>query len=152
MASSDSDATKQAIQVNILISSGVKGILVDPVDAKAIVPVIQRASAQGITVIPVDGSASAGLIPVQVATDIRRWRDGMAGDSVGKGDVPGMHTTDTVDIVTVISGEIWALVETGETLMKQGDTLMQRGTKHAWRNRSDSDCTIGALHMSVTRE
>lgn len=74
-----------------------------------------------------------------------------AADSVAKDDLPGMHTTDTVDIVTVLSGEIWALVETGETLMKPGDTLVQRGTKHAWRNRSDIDCTIAALHMSVVR-
>lgn len=83
VASSDSDATKQANQVNILISSGVKGILVDPVDAKAIVPVIQRASAQGITVIPVDGSASAGPIPVQVATD-NYGAGAMACDIIGK--------------------------------------------------------------------
>lgn len=74
-----------------------------------------------------------------------------AADSVGKDDIPGMHTTDSIDIVTVISGEIWALVETGETLMKPGDTLIQRGTKHAWRNRSNADCTIAALHVSAIR-
>lgn len=74
-----------------------------------------------------------------------------AADSVGENDIPGMHATDTVDIVTVITGEIWALTETGETLMKAGDTLVQRGTKHAWQNRSDEDCTIAALHMSVIR-
>ena len=77
--------------------------------------------------------------------------DAGAADSVGPDDLPGMHITDTIDIVTVISGEIWALVETGETLMKPGDTLVQRGTKHAWRNRSDKDCTIVALHLSITR-
>jgi hypothetical protein len=36
-------------------------------------------------------------------------------------------------------------------LMKPGDTLVQRATKHAWRNRSDADCTIAALHISVVR-
>lgn len=74
-----------------------------------------------------------------------------AADAVGSGDAPGMHTTDTIDIVTIVSGEIWAVVETGETLMRQGDTLVQRGTKHAWRNRSDADCTIAALHVSAVR-
>jgi mannose-6-phosphate isomerase-like protein (cupin superfamily) len=64
---------------------------------------------------------------------------------------PGMHQTDTVDIVTVISGEIWAVVETGETLMKPGDTIVHRGTKHAWRNRGDSPCVIVAVHVSVVR-
>jgi ABC-type sugar transport system substrate-binding protein len=39
------------------------------VDAKAIVPVIERAVAQGVVVVPVDGSTAGGPIPVQVATD-----------------------------------------------------------------------------------
>lgn len=77
--------------------------------------------------------------------------DAGAAGSANENDPPGMHKTDSVDIVTVIDGEIWALVETGETLMKPGDTLVQRGTKHAWNNRSERNCTIAALHMSVVR-
>jgi hypothetical protein len=74
-----------------------------------------------------------------------------AHDLEGPGAIPGMHQTDTIDIVTVISGEIWAVVETGETLVKAGDTVIQRGTWHAWRNRSDAPCTVAALHISVVR-
>ena len=69
----------------------------------------------------------------------------------GPGAIPGMHQTDTIDIVTVISGEIWAVVETGEVLVKTGDTVVHRGTWHAWRNRSDTPCTVAALHISVVR-
>ena len=69
----------------------------------------------------------------------------------GPGGIAGMHQTDTVDIVTVISGEIWAVVETGETLVRPGDTVIQRGTWHAWRNRSDAPCTVAAVHISVER-
>ena len=69
----------------------------------------------------------------------------------GPGAIPGMHQTETVDIVTVISGEIWAIVETGETLVKAGDTVVHRGTWHGWRNRSDEPCTVAALHVSVLR-
>jgi hypothetical protein len=65
--------------------------------------------------------------------------------------IPGMHQTDSIDIVTVLSGEIWAVVETGETLLKPGDTIVHRGTKHAWRNRGELPCTISALHLSVIR-
>ena len=72
-------------------------------------------------------------------------------DITGPGAIPGMHQTDTIDIVTVISGEIWAIVETGETLVKAGDTVVHRGTWHAWRNRSDSPCTVAALHISAIR-
>lgn len=71
--------------------------------------------------------------------------------TAGPGAIPGMHQTDTIDIVTVISGEIWAVLETGETLVKAGDTVVHRGTWHAWRNRSEAPCTVAALHISVVR-
>jgi hypothetical protein len=74
-----------------------------------------------------------------------------AADSVNPADPPGMHTTDTIDIVTVISGEIYLLVEGGEKLLRRGDTIVQRGTKHAWQNRSHQPCVITALHVSATR-
>src|SRR5215211_4504299 len=77
--------------------------------------------------------------------------DHHAQDTEGPGAIPGMHQTDTIDIVTVISGEIWAVVETGETLVEPGDTVVLRGSWHAWRNRSDAPCTIAALHISVVR-
>lgn len=51
---------------------------------------------------------------------------------------PGFHKTQSVDYAIVIEGEIWALMDIGETLMKVGDVLIQRGTNHAWANRSDS--------------
>jgi hypothetical protein len=74
-----------------------------------------------------------------------------AHDADGPGAIARMHQTDTVDIVTVISVEIWAVVETGETLVRAGDTVIQRGTWHAWRNRSDAPCTVAAVHISVVR-
>ena len=49
---------------------------------------------------------------------------------------PGFHTTNTTDYVIVISGEIVALMDQGEKLLKAGDVLVQRGTHHAWSNRS----------------
>ena len=37
---------------------------------------------------------------------------------------PGMHRTNTVDYAIVLSGEIWALMDDDETLMRAGDTLV----------------------------
>ena len=51
---------------------------------------------------------------------------------------PGMHKTATVDYAIVLSGEIYAMMDEGETLMKAGDCLVQRGTNHAWSNRSQA--------------
>lgn len=52
--------------------------------------------------------------------------------------VPGFHATDTVDVITVISGEVYSIMETGEKLHRPGDTLVQRGTSHAWSNRGQT--------------
>ena len=38
------------------------------------------------------------------------------------------HVTDTIDYAIVMEGEITAIMDEGETLMKQGDILVQRGT------------------------
>jgi hypothetical protein len=50
---------------------------------------------------------------------------------------PGFHKTDTIDYALVLSGEIWALMDEGEVLLKAGDVLVQRGTNLAWSNRTD---------------
>jgi quercetin dioxygenase-like cupin family protein len=55
---------------------------------------------------------------------------------------PGFHKTDTIDYAIVLSGEIYALMDEGEALLKAGDVLIQRGTNHAWSNRTDELCCI----------
>ena len=67
-----------------------------------------------------------------------------AGDTIGSGTSrhPLMHKTKTLDYAIVISGEIYALLDEGETLLHAGDCLVQRGTNHAWSNRSDKPCLI----------
>ena len=56
--------------------------------------------------------------------------------------LPGMHETETLDYAIVLSGEIVAIMDKEERLMKTGDILIQRGTNHAWANRSDAPCRI----------
>jgi quercetin dioxygenase-like cupin family protein len=55
---------------------------------------------------------------------------------------PGFHQTHTVDYAIVLEGEVWAILDEAETLLKPGDVLIQRGTFHAWDNRSDQVCRI----------
>ena len=58
---------------------------------------------------------------------------------------PGMHKTQTVDYALVLDGEIWALMDEDEALLKAGDGLVQRGTNHAWSNRSDRPCRMAFI-------
>jgi quercetin dioxygenase-like cupin family protein len=49
-----------------------------------------------------------------------------------------MHRTETLDVAVVLEGETWLLLDDGsETRVSAGDVVVQRGTNHAWANRSD---------------
>src|SRR4051812_34658286 len=50
-----------------------------------------------------------------------------------------MHRTETVDVGVVLEGETWLLLDDGsETRVGAGDAVVQRGTNHAWANRSEA--------------
>lgn len=55
---------------------------------------------------------------------------------------PLMHRTETIDYGIVIEGEMTLVVDRGETLLHAGDVVVQRGTNHAWANRSSSNCRM----------
>jgi mannose-6-phosphate isomerase-like protein (cupin superfamily) len=55
---------------------------------------------------------------------------------------PYMHRTETIDYAIVISGEITMLLDDTDVLLKAGDVVVQRGTNHAWSNRSNAVCRI----------
>lgn len=55
---------------------------------------------------------------------------------------PLMHRTETIDYGIVISGEVTLVVDKGSADLKAGDVVIQRGTNHAWANRSDRPCRM----------
>jgi len=57
-------------------------------------------------------------------------------------DEQGWHATDTVDYIVILNGEIYCLLGEEEVLLKAGDVLVQRGTHHAWVNRSSETCIL----------
>jgi mannose-6-phosphate isomerase-like protein (cupin superfamily) len=79
-----------------------------------------------------------------------------AFDSIGAGHAPDrhsadpmMHKTATVDYIIVLKGEIYAIMDKGETLLKAGDFLIQRGTNHSWSVRGNEPCIIAAVLVSA---
>lgn len=58
---------------------------------------------------------------------------------------PLMHKTQTIDYAIVLSGEIWAILEKSEALMRAGDVLIQRATSHSWANRSNAPCIMAFI-------
>ena len=55
---------------------------------------------------------------------------------------PWMHRTRSVDFGIVISGEIHLILDDQEVLLRAGDVCIQRGTNHAWANRSKDNCLM----------
>jgi len=66
----------------------------------------------------------------------------------------GWHASETVDLMTMISGELWAYQShTDEAiLLKAGDTFIQRGSMHAWENRSDEPCLFSVVLVGATNK
>ena len=60
-----------------------------------------------------------------------------------------MHTTETLDFVVVLSGELRLIMEEGEVVLRPGDTVIQRGTAHAWANDGDVDCVVAGVLISA---
>ena len=89
------------------------------------------------------------------------WRTGAdaqaAFASIGAGHAsdqhsadPMMHKTATVDYIIVLKGEIHAIMDRGETLLKAGDILVQRGTNHSWSVRGSEPCIVAAVLVSAS--
>ncbi len=54
----------------------------------------------------------------------------------------GFHKTATIDYAIVLEGEIYAMMDEGEALLKAGDVLVQRGTNHSWSNRTSKPAVV----------
>ena len=90
---------------------------------------------------PPDSQRVAALRGAPSAHDANAKSEGYVRDAANKRH-PGFHKTATIDYAIVLSGEIYALMDEGEVLLKAGDVLIQRGTNHAWSNRTDQPATL----------
>ncbi|MVW84800.1 cupin domain-containing protein [Pseudomonas sp. PB101] len=48
-----------------------------------------------------------------------------------------MHRTETLDYGIVTEGEVWLVLDDEEVHLTRGDIVVQRGTNHAWSNRTE---------------
>ena len=72
--------------------------------------------------------------------------------SIMEPDDPGMHTTDTVDVLYVVSGRAILELDNGvEVELRAGDTAVQNGTRHRWHNRSGEPAHIIFAVMGAHR-
>jgi quercetin dioxygenase-like cupin family protein len=68
-------------------------------------------------------------------------------------DHPGFHTSDTVDLIYIISGQIILDLDEGNAVtLKAGDTVVQSGTSHAWHNPFVETCKILFVLIGANRK
>jgi mannose-6-phosphate isomerase-like protein (cupin superfamily) len=60
-----------------------------------------------------------------------------------------MHRTKTLDYVVVIEGEVVLVLDDSEVTLKKSDVVIQRGTDHAWENRSDKLARMAFFHIDA---
>lgn len=67
-------------------------------------------------------------------------------------DENGRHRTDTVDVNLLLDGELWLELEDGtEHHLTPGACVVQRGTMHAWHNRTDKPALMASVLIGAKR-
>ncbi|MDT0510239.1 cupin domain-containing protein [Novosphingobium sp. MMS21-SN21R] len=75
-------------------------------------------------------------------------------NEVRDGDKPRhfwFHKTESLDYAICLEGEIYAMMDEGETVMRPGDILIQRATNHSWSNRSDKYCRMAFILLDLEK-
>ena len=103
-----------------------------------------------ISVVPPESEGTRNLTPEQARELFRKSGAGEASTYGRGGRHPMMHRTETVDYAVVLEGEITLLLDEGEVNLKAGDVAIQRGTSHAWSNRSGKD--VKMLYVLIDGE
>lgn len=99
------------------------------------------------------GENYADLEGIDIEAGLRDLQEKMPGMlETNDFDHPGMHTTDTVDMEIVLSGEIVLELDDGaETTLHAGDVNIQNGTRHRWHNRSNEPVVMAVAMVGASR-
>jgi mannose-6-phosphate isomerase-like protein (cupin superfamily) len=88
------------------------------------------------------------------AKEVQAYFDAMGSPGAStyssKAPHPYMQKTQTLDFCLVIEGEITLVLDTEEVHLQAGDTVVQRGTNHAWSNRSQRPCVVAFSSHDAT--
>ena len=56
-----------------------------------------------------------------------------------------MHRTETIDYISCLEGEIDMDMDDSTVTLRAGDVMVQRGTNHAWMNRSTARARLSII-------
>jgi quercetin dioxygenase-like cupin family protein len=137
--------------------------------APAIRRVVTGHNDEGLAVVAIDDLAKGEIVtqiwetPGPMSNNIDDFEMGQRqpGPSIPKGaalrfvDInPGfrsaMHRTNTIDYVLIMDGELEMELDGGEWVhLTAGDIVVQRGTNHAWENKSSGICRLASVLIAA---
>jgi len=95
-----------------------------------------------IVIIPPDASWHRQVGKPEVAAFFQAMGSPHASTYAPSAPHPYMQKTRTLDFCLILDGDVTLVLDTEEVHLTAGDTVVQRGTNHAWSNRSDRPCRI----------
>ena len=102
-----------------------------------------------IYTVPPQGTGPAAGLAGEAGRELERALPGRSRYMETSQD--GMHRTPTLDLICVLSGEIWLELDDGGIHLRQGDCVVQTGTRHAWRNRSATPCSMAVVLIGASQ-
>lgn len=119
-------------------------------------PVENEPTAHELRLLPPPGGARIRVVEFppddDAIGDDARSLARLVFERIGAGDAldadaphPFMHRTETVDFGIVLEGELVLILDEGETTVREGDIVIQRGTNHAWSNRTGQPCRVAFI-------
>jgi uncharacterized cupin superfamily protein len=60
-----------------------------------------------------------------------------------------MHRTETIDYIVMLDGEIDMDMDDSTVKLRAGDVMVQRGTNHAWVNRSKAPARMAIVLLDA---
>jgi mannose-6-phosphate isomerase-like protein (cupin superfamily) len=108
----------------------------DPVTGKRQLHPAPHGTMFRISEVPPESDAIRSMTPEQAREAFRASGAEEASTWGRGGRHPLMHRTETVDYAVVLEGEITLLLDNEDVKLRAGDVVIQRGTSHAWSNRS----------------
>jgi uncharacterized cupin superfamily protein len=100
--------------------------------------------------VPPRATAAAESVDPEAARELEEKFPGRAAHM--ESDQTGLHTTVTIDLIYILSGEVSLELDDGmEVHLAAGDTVVQNGVRHAWRNYSDRPCSLVACILGARK-
>lgn len=114
----------------------------DPTIGPLVLPPPRHGTRIRIVDIPPDTDELLATVTERMAEHFAEIGDASASTVKSDSPHPLMHRTETIDYGIVLEGDLTLVLDDSEAQLHPGTIVVQRGTNHAWANRSGKPARI----------